>query len=357
MAAEDRTQTHDLIDWDTLSANLRKAGPFAVLRLLESHAPEKPRIAKARRPEQSIVDLTQDPHLGFSAHSLSELDRRKGRPRLRGTWLGLVGPMGPLPTHISEAMWYERRFADKYPLGDWLDLIAGRMLQMFYRAWGDSQPAVQADRPHDDQFAKWLGALSGAIEGASDDQSFAARSRVHFAGLFASSRSAIALQDGLAYLLGQPVRIVEYVPKWRHLEPEDRSRLGKNFATLGSDLVLGARVYSAADAFRVQIRANSFEEYRSLMPEGEGFAVAAEAIESFKPSHLEWDLCVELPESEAPPLRLDGRSRLGWSSWTRRQDSNPRPRKRRGDAEAISGPIRADAHLRKSSLKKRKRPE
>jgi hypothetical protein len=34
-----------------------------------------------------------------------------------------------------------------------LDLLAGRMLQFFYRAWADSQPAAQADRPADDRFA------------------------------------------------------------------------------------------------------------------------------------------------------------------------------------------------------------
>lgn len=355
MAGEDRAQAHDLIDWQAIERDLPRVGPFALLRRLEARAQAKPRLGKARRPEQSIVDLAQDPHLGFAARSLTALERKHGRARLRGTWLGLIGPMGPLPTHVTEAVWYERNYAKSHPLGDWLDLIAGRMLQLFYRAWAESQPATHADRPGDDRFSLWLSALSGAMEGTDEEASFFARARVHYAALFSGSRSAVALQDGLSHLLTQPVQVIEYVPKWRALEPEDYSRLGRSYATLGSDALLGKRVYSAADAFRVVVRAQNLDDYRSLMPEGERFAVAAEAIESFKPSYLEWDLCVEIAEDEAPALRLGDNARLGWSSWTKRVLADKKPvRRRRGKAYLVSGPVRADAHLRKTSAIRRK---
>ena len=74
-----------------------------------------------------------------------------GRAKLRGLWLGLTGPMGALPTHLTEFAFYERRYAKTQPFGDFLDLLAGRMLQLFYRVWADSQPTAQADRPDDDR--------------------------------------------------------------------------------------------------------------------------------------------------------------------------------------------------------------
>ncbi|NLR72742.1 type VI secretion system baseplate subunit TssG [Novosphingobium sp. ERN07] len=366
MAAPDRTQAHDLIDWSAEIAGLQRSGLFAVLRRAEAKDSGKPRIGAARRPEQSIVDLAQEPSLAFSPRTLAKLEFRHGRPRLYGEWLGLLGPMGPLPIHLTEFAAYERRYAEKQPFLDWLNTISGRMLQLFYRAWAESQPAAQADRPADDRFADWLGALSGAGEGAGPNNRFNARARLHYAAVFAGPRSAVAIEDALSHLLRQPAQVVEFVPRWRDLEREDRTRLGRNYATLGQDAVLGGRIYSASDAFRVIVRAQNHADYLSLMPGGTRFAVAAEAIEAFKPTHLEWDLCVELADDDAPPARLDGKTRLGWTGWLKPRGSAiaaiARRRRKPGSATGSelvahsqsTGPIRADAHLRKTSLRKRK---
>ncbi|WP_298289353.1 type VI secretion system baseplate subunit TssG [Novosphingobium sp.] len=365
MAAPDRTQTHDLIDWSAEIADLQRSGLFAVLRRAEARAADKPRIGTARQPAQSIVDLAQEPSLGFAPRTLAKLEFRHDRARLYGEWLGLLGPMGPMPIHLTEFAVYERRYAQKQPFLDWLNTLSGRMLQLFYRAWAESQPAAQADRPDDDRFAAWLSALSGAGEGAQG--SFHARARLHYAAAFAGPRSAVVIEDALSHLLRQPATVVEFMPRWREMERDDRSQLGRNYATLGQDAVLGGRIYSASDAFRVIVRAQNHADYLSLMPGGTRFAVAAEAIEAFKPTHLEWDLCVELADEHAPPARLDGKTRLGWSGWVKPRGSAiaaiARRRRKLGSAtgsEAAgaatlsTGPIRADAHLRKTSLRKRK---
>lgn len=352
MASADRPQAHDLTQQFLETQDLSRAGLFPVVRQLEARASDKPRLGRAKRPEHSIVDLAQQPVLQFPGSTLAGIEPLKGRMRLRGHWMGLTGPMGPLPLHLSEFAFYERRYSAKHPFGDWLDLLSNRMLQMFYRAWAESQPAAHADRSGDDRFAQWLSALSGCCEGARPDDAFFPRARVHYAAVFAGLRSAVALQDALGHLLGQPAQVVEYMPKWRDFEPEDRSRLGRTYSTLGSDLALGGRVFSASDAFRVVVRAESYRHYQSLMPGGERFRVAAEAIEAFKPSHLEWDLCVEIDDADAPAARLDSRARLGWTSWLKRP-SKPRKVTRRGPGPG-SGIIHADAHLRKTSLTARK---
>ena len=124
----------------------------------------------------------------------------------------------------------------------------------------------------------------------------------------------------------------EFQPRWRDIEPEDQSRLGQSFSSLGRDLVAGRRVRVASDAFRVVLRARSFRDYQALLPSGPRFAIAAEALGAFAPDHLEWDMLIELDERHAPPARLDGRARLGWTSWL-----SPRG----------TGGIRTDAHLRR----------
>jgi type VI secretion system ImpH/TssG family protein len=338
MAGADRAQAQHLAFLSAVDAESGRYGLFPVVRGAEARARELPRIGDAKRPELNIVDLAQDQHMGFANSTLNSVMTRNGRTRIGGFWLGLTGPMGPLPTHMSEFAFYERRYSAKRPFGDWLDVLAGRMLQFFYRAWADSQPAALADRPSDDAFAYFVAALSGAAEGVDPEAAFPAHARSHYAGLFGGSRSAVAIEDSLSHLLGQRAHILEFQARWRTLEPEDLSRLGGTFATLGRSVVLGRRVRSASDAFRVVIRAANFRDYKSLLPTGKRFAIAAEALEAFRPSHIEWDICLEIEDDHAPSCRLDGRTRLGWSSWVKSAGSGKR---------LMTSVVRADAHLRK----------
>jgi type VI secretion system protein ImpH len=264
---------------------------------------------------RNVVDLAQTPTLAFPATTLDAIEFKRGRAKVTGFWLGLTGPMGPLPLHLTEFAHYERRYAKATPFGGFLDLIAGRMLQLFYRAWAESNPAAQVDRPESDNFAVYVAALTGAHEGARAESSFPARARLHYAPLFASRRSASSIESALTNLLLAPVRLLEFQPRWREIEDGDRSRLGTDYATLGRDAVLGRRVFGVSDAFRIVVRAGSFREYEEFLPTGRRFKIAAEALDSFAPSHLEWDLALELPEDQARGLALDGRGRLGWTGF------------------------------------------
>jgi type VI secretion system ImpH/TssG family protein len=330
MAAKDRPQAHHLDYLVDAAAESRRFGLFPVARGAEARAPDLPRLGRARRPDQSIVDLAQTPSLSFPDATIDAIEVRGGRATVFGRWLGLTGPMGPLPSHMTEFADFERRYAKTRPFGRWLDLIAGRMLQFFYRAWADSQPVAQADRPAEDRFADYLGKITGATEGVPDDAAFPARARLHYAALFASRRSASVIEDALSHLLRQPVEVREYQPRWRDVDVADQTRLGRSFSTLGEGMLAGARVKVVSDAFRVVVRARTMAEFEALLPSGKRFRIASEALDAFAPSHLEWDLTIELPEREARPARLDGRAQLGWTGWLKPGD---------GDA------IRADAHL------------
>jgi type VI secretion system protein ImpH len=330
MAAEDRPPPQHLTFLAAAQEGLTSSGLFPLLRGAESRAPTLPRVGRSKRPDQNIVDLKHVPAFVFPARTLESVTITAGRAKVSGYWLGLTGPMGPLPTHLTEYAAYERRYAKTQPFGDFLDLLGGRMLQLYYRSWADSQPAAHADREETDQFAVYLAALSGATEGVAATASFPARARLHYAGLFAGRRSAAAVEDALTHLLGVEARVQEFQPRWRRIEVQDQSRLGREFSTLGSDAVAGQRVRIASDAFRVVIRTHEFREFEELLPCAQRFGIAAEALDAFAPSHLEWDIMLEIDEALVPPAKLDARSRLGWTSWL--QPSG-------------KGGLRADAHL------------
>ncbi len=333
MAPADRPPPQHLTFLARAAETARSWGLFPIVRGAEARAQGLPRVGRAKRPSQNIVDLAQTPSLGFAQTTLDSVEIKDGRARVSGYWLGLTGPMGPLPTHLTEFAAYEARYGRSRPFGRWLDVLAGRMLQLFYRAWADTQPAVMLDRPEEDRFACYLASLSGAREGVRQGAAFPADARLHYAALFASRRSAAGIEDGLSHLMGQPVQLLEYQPRWRGIEVEDRSRLGTAFGRLGHDAVLGARVRSAGDAFRIVIKAKNFRDYKTLLPTGTRFAVAAEALDAFAPSHLEWDIALEIQERHMRPARLDGQSQLGWTGWLAKPVKSDR--------------VRQDAHLRR----------
>ncbi len=316
-------------------------GFLALLRRAEALASGLPRIGRSRLPSQNVVDLAQTPSLAFPPATVESIEAAPhGRMRVRSLFLGLTGPMGALPTHLTEYAFYERRMGSERPFGGWLDLLTDRMLQFFYRAWADSQPTASADRPEDDRFGGYVAALSGAAHGAGEAKGFAGFSRdnrLHYAGAFVSRRSAAVLQDALSHLLGRPVRIRENVARWRDVEPGDRTRLGAprrggRHNTLGVDTVLGGRVRQAEDTFRVTVRATDADDYRRLLPGQSAHEAAREALHALAPSDLSWELELELPEPKAPGARLDGGAMLGAMSW-----AAPRGR---------AGVIRADARIR-----------
>lgn len=312
---------------------------FALVRGAAARALDKPPVGASRLPSQDLIGLRQIPHVRFPAPTLESVNFEAGKGIVEGYWLGLTGPMSPLPLHLTEFAMIERRDAKAQPFGDFLHLLAERFLQLFYRAWATSQPAVEADRPETDNFANYVGRLSGANEGAGPDAAFPANARLHYAALFASRRSAGAIEGGLSHLLGMAVEIREFQPRWRDIEAGDRTRLGVRHHRLG-DAIIGERVLLASDSFEVRITARDIGEFRHLQPSGRLFPVAAEALDALTPSHLEWNITLCLAQREVLPARLNGTAQLGWSSWI---------------GTAANENIRSDVHLRRSALRRKSR--
>lgn len=300
----------------------KRYGFLALLRQAEARATGFPRIGRSRIPAQNVADLAHEPVLAFPSSTIAEIEPGgPGRLRVRGLFLGLTGPMGALPIHLTEYAFYEKRTGRLRPFGRFLDLISDRMLQFFYRAWADTQPAAQADRPDDDSFSAFAGAVSGLGLAsnrrlASPENALTRQDYLRYAGLFTSRRSASALEDGLSSVLGTPVKVTEFVVRWRDIEPRERTRLGSaGFNQLGMDAVLGARVCVAEDTFRATIETETVEDYYSFLPGHPRHKMAKEMLNMLKPSQLSWELQLGLDETVAPSARLDGQSVLGLASW------------------------------------------
>lgn len=59
---------------------------------------------------------------------------------------GLFAPYGPLPIHITEHAWVEKRFERNAAFEQFINLLSANMAWLYYRAWSAMHPALSFDR-------------------------------------------------------------------------------------------------------------------------------------------------------------------------------------------------------------------
>jgi type VI secretion system protein ImpH len=289
---------------------------FAVMRELERSTPDRPRIGRNRVPVEEVVSLGQDPFLEFPASNLSGYSDGPGRPFIRTRFLGFFGPQGALPLSTTvEAHTWSQQHDDSFVA--FTDILSNRFLQLFFRAWADARPIAQADRPSEDRFFRYVGALTGiGSDALADRDSVPDIAKVSLAGLTgAQVRSAARLRQLIETVMGVDAGIEERVGLWLEFEPEDRSALGSRNSGLGVDAALGIRAYSINDRIRIRVTADSLERYRRFLPGGDLSERLADLVFYYLGHRCDFDVEVGLDARLAPSARLGVAGELGWTAW------------------------------------------
>jgi type VI secretion system protein ImpH len=291
---------------------------YHTLRQIERAHFDRPRIGDSAARRDEFVDLGQDPYLEFPASNLSAVEENDGRLRILVKFLGLLGPQGALPLSTTdESLGWLLMRDDAFPR--FLDLLNGRFLQLFFRAWSDARPIAQHDRPAEDRFIAYVGSIMGLgtavyfeLDAVPD------MAKLAFAGLVApKAKSAARLAGLLQGLFGVRVEIDEFVGSWLVFDHEDRSKLGGKHSALGKTLLLGASVFSVEEKFRVRIYVKDFAQYERFLPTRDRnlSEPLADAIFFYIGDELDWDVELAIPAGAVAPVKLGQSGRLGWTSW------------------------------------------
>jgi type VI secretion system protein ImpH len=295
-------------------------GFFQVLRRIESTHRDQPRLGTTHRSAREPVRLAQEPSLVFAPSTLAALEAAVGSrpPRLVSRFLGLFGPNGPLPLHLTEyARDRLRNFHDP-TLVRFLDLFHHRMLSLFYRAWAAPQPAVNYDRPESDRFAVYIGALFGVgMISLRRRDAMPDLAKLHFAGrLGCQTRHPEGLQALLSAFFMMSVKVEEFVGDWMQLPKESYSLLGSpETCGLGVSATIGARVWGCHQKFRVIAGPMSLADYRRLLPGGSSLRKLVAIVRNYVGDALSWDVNLVLKQDEVPQLLLGHQGQLGWTTW------------------------------------------
>jgi len=290
------------------------------IEVLQAGRREQPRLGAALRPADEPIRLGQAADLRFAASALAQLQAGVdgGPPRLTVNFFGLLGPNGPLPLHLTEYARDRLRNADDPTMARFFDLFHHRMLLFFYRAWATAQPTVSRDRPADDRFERYVGALAGyGLTAVRSRDAFPDTAKLFYAGQLAvQSRNAEGLAAVIGDFFAMPSRIEEFVGAWIDLPPDNRWYLGarSDRGQLGLSTIAGARAWTAQQKFRVVLGPLTRAQFQRMLPGGASLPKLVALVRSYVGDELRWDLKLILEERIEEPCRL-GVSRLGWTAW------------------------------------------
>lgn len=320
MAGTRRSSSRTVAFEQKLELDVTGYHPFQAMRWLENVYEDCKRFGTAVRPTDEPVRFEQAPSLAFACSALAMFrGRRDGKPaRLSNFSMGLYGPNGPMPLFLTEHVRDLQRSGDRATKA-FLDIFHHRMIALFYRAWANAQPTVQADRPDEDRFALYVGALAGfALPTLNDRTTLPDQVRYHYVGHYGcQARHAEGLARILSDYFGFEFRVEEFVGHWIEIPPDARCMLGRDPETgsLGTTIALGERVRVTQDRFRVVAGPLSEADYLRLMPGGESLKRLVDLVRSYVGDELSWELQLMMDREATDTVRLGGRAQLGMNSW------------------------------------------
>jgi type VI secretion system protein ImpH len=292
-------------------------GFLSLLRRIGANAAIDP-IGTARRPQSEPFRLGQQPSFAFAPREVASAEQAAGRLKVRLFGLGMLGPNGPLPIHVTEIARDREQARRDTTTVDFFDIFHHRFFTLFYRAWASAQATAGLDRKKDERFSFYVASLTGQDTSEIGRRPLPAHARLAAAAhLVRESRNPDGLRTTLEHYFGVPVAIEENVFHWVEIDPADRGRIGSPgpAATMGRGAVLGRVAPDRQHKFRVVIGPLDLDAYLRFTPEGEDLPRLVEWVRAFVGYELDWELELRIKPDSAPPAVMGTSQRIGWSGW------------------------------------------
>jgi type VI secretion system protein ImpH len=321
MAGEDGSQTSVVEYLGNVSEKPYRYGFYQTVRKINCFYADKPITGRANSPSDDPIRYAQEPYTSFAPATLSglEIDSSSQYPRLTQRFIGMFGPNGPLPLHLTEyARDRSRHHRDK-TITRFMDMFHHRIVSLYYGAWAQAQPVVQFDRHEQDRFAMYVGSLFGlGLPSSRNADAMHHFSKLGFAGHLSSLPRHI---DGLVSMLqgyfGVKSNITEFIAHWMRIPATDRLKLGESSLNgcLGMNTVIGERVWQRQDKFRISLGPLDLEQYETFLPTGKSFKALVALVRSYVGIEYLWEVNLILSKEEKPVSCLGKSGTLGWTSW------------------------------------------
>jgi type VI secretion system protein ImpH len=239
-------------------------------------------------------------------------------------FIGFLGGNGTLPYHYTERiaahLLYEK---DESPRA-FLDTFSNRAIALFYEAWRKYRLEFNYEIGRKDRFLPLLLSLAGLGHDSlqrklsNDGLGVLDESMGYFAAaLRQRPASALHIQHVLSDYFAVPIAIEQFIGHWYEVPREQQTKLGATNASLGSNALVGARVWQRDLRLRLTIGPLDKEKFDEFLPGN----IAAKSLEKmlamFTNVCLEYEVQLVLLAQDVQYLSLSSdhqRGRLGWDT-------------------------------------------
>jgi len=303
-----------------LEAEIGSFDFFQAVRRLQCARGDKPPIGSSQRPADDTVRFGQKPSLSFASSALARFRPATGAEpaRLLVNFMGLLGPNGPMPLHVSEYV-MQRQLDHDDAAARFLDVFNHRMISLLYRAWAAPRQEVNFEQDREDRFGVYIASLFGmGMAALRDRDGVDDVAKLYFAGRLAGqAKPPEGLRAILADYFGIDAAVEEFTGRWVEFPARYRCLMGQDAhtATLGSNLIVGRRVWECQQGFRLHLGPMGLADYERMLPGGKSLTRLVAWVRNYVGDELAWDVQLTLRKQEAPAARLGKVGRLGWSTW------------------------------------------
>lgn len=302
-------------------------GFFELVRRLETPTE---RFGRAGGPAREPARLGQRVRLSMATRDIAGYRPGDGTraPEVDVEVLGLLGPEGALPLHLNR--WIMARLSDRWFAGDdnhatsdttfldFCNMLQHRMLALFWRAWGDARPEVQAELGTGGRLQALVDALAGiglpGLKAPDGTPGFSALARRHATSLAQEVHAPERLAGLLGDLLGAPVAVVEFIGEWIAIPRALQTRLGRAHAALGRGAVAGARTFQRQSRIELKVGPLALAPYKRLLEDAALRSALSRAILFAHGTDIAVDLRLAVAARSVPDPRI-GQCQLGRTTW------------------------------------------
>ncbi|MDO6584919.1 type VI secretion system baseplate subunit TssG [Salipiger sp. 1_MG-2023] len=295
---------------------------FELLRRLETDA------ARFGRSGPDPARLGQLARQSFATSDVASLTPASAeRPaQVAINVLGLIGPEGPLPLHMTR--WIIQRLSNRWFDGagqgasadtaflDFANLLQHRLIALYWRAWADARPEIHIAHGDGERITAMLRALAGiGLPGETTSDARLDGAKLHHATSLAQEvRGPQRLTRFLETVLGLPVDVVEWAGHWTALPERLQTRLGGQHCGLGSGAVAGARIFDRQSRAELRLGPLTLAQFHDFLNDPEAWARLRHAVLSAMGREIAFDLRLVLHAEDVPPAQLGG-CQLGRTAW------------------------------------------
>jgi type VI secretion system protein ImpH len=299
---------------------------FELLRRLER---DDLRFGRSGGPAREPARLGQRARLSFSTRDISGFvpGTETTPAKVDVEVLGLLGPEGALPLHITR--WVMGRMSDRWftdgsdaasdtTFLDFCNLLQHRMMSLYWRAWADARPEVQIEHGSAGRVQALVQALAGvALPGTRPKGAPNAQTRLKMRHATSLGRQVTSVERLTAYLgdvIEAPVHLKEFIGTWTEIPSRLQSRLGQAYAQLGRSAVVGGRSFQRQSLVELQVGPLTLDRFTQFLADPSLTGRLRHAILHAMGREMEFNLRLVLARDDIPDARL-GQCQLGRTTW------------------------------------------